>query len=251
MDKCIIINADDCGKNQEVNAEIEKSILLGKITSTTIMANMDDFDGAVQLYKKYGNQISFGWHINLDEGPALTNSQLLLDKGFFVEREGKIYLNGGKYKKSFFNAEMRNEIKKELRNQWQKLRDNGIDISHADSHHYYHTQPCMISIIPSLFKELRIKRCRHISNYGVYGINRMLRSLWADYFKFQGIKMPDTFCFFKDYYKDSSLKQGDVVELMIHPGHPSAVYEEEYELMLDADYNSIWPKAKLITYKEI
>ena len=40
----IIINADDCGANKQVDTAIEKAILADRITSTTIMANMDDFE---------------------------------------------------------------------------------------------------------------------------------------------------------------------------------------------------------------
>lgn len=47
----IIINADDCGYSEKVNAAIEDCILKNAITSTTIMANMDDFEGALRLYK--------------------------------------------------------------------------------------------------------------------------------------------------------------------------------------------------------
>lgn len=41
----VIINADDCGISQYVDREIERFIQLGKITSTTVMANMDDLEG--------------------------------------------------------------------------------------------------------------------------------------------------------------------------------------------------------------
>ena len=77
-----IINADDCGKSVIVNKAIEASIINGLITSTTVMANMDDFAGAVRLFQEYGSRISFGWHINLTEGEPLSSSQLLLDNGY-------------------------------------------------------------------------------------------------------------------------------------------------------------------------
>lgn len=46
----LIINADDCGKSKDVNVAINHFIEAGKITSTTIMANMDDLDGAARLF---------------------------------------------------------------------------------------------------------------------------------------------------------------------------------------------------------
>lgn len=251
MNRRIIINADDCGISQQVNTEIKKCIEQGKITSTTIMANGADFEGAVYLYKQYNKVISFGWHLNLDEGLALTRSQLLLDKGFFIEQDNKIYLNGSSFGSSIFNKEMSLEIKKELREQYIKLRDNGIEVTHADSHHFFHTHFSMVRIIPSILKELNIYRCRQISNYGIGGINGLVRQFWTNYFKSKGLRMPDTFCFFKDYYNNSMLKQGESIELMIHPGHLKYPYKEEYELMLKTDYDKNWPTVKLITYKDI
>lgn len=247
--KRIIINADDCGKSQIVDASIEEAIKLGRISSTTIMANMDDFEGAVRLYKLYHNYISFGWHINLDEGSPLTRSQLLLDKGFFIEKEGVVLLNGKKYSRRFLDSRMRNEIKKELRAQWEKLNDSGIKITHADSHHYYHTQPSMIQVMPSLFHELNITRCRHVSNYGITGFSGMARAFWAAYFRTRGLKMTDTFCAFEDYNNNPRLKQGETIELMCHPGHPSEKYQNEYNLIKNTDVAK-WG-AKMITYKEI
>ncbi len=247
--KHIIINADDCGKSVQVDSAIEEAIKLGKISSTTIIANMEDFEGAVKLYKQYYKQISFGWHINLDEGEPLTKSQILLDKGFFIEKDGVVLLNGKKYSKRYLNKGMRNAIKKELRVQWEKLHDSGIEITHADSHHYYHTQPSMIQIMPSLFHELKISRCRHISNYGIPGLRGFARKTWAAYYKMRGLRMPDTFCSFEDYFKTPSLKQGNTIELMCHPGHPSEKYKKEFELIRNTDVSN-WG-AELITYKEI
>lgn len=247
----IIINADDCGISSHVNEAIEKSIIAGKITSTTIMANMDDFEGAIRLYKAYCDRVSFGWHINLDEGEPLTSSQLLLDKGFFIEKEGRVLLNGGTYSRKYLSREMREDIKKELRAQWEKLRDSGIDISHADSHHYYHTQPSMVQVMPSLFRELNIKRCRHVANYGISGMSSLIRSAWAVYYRMHGLSMPDNFCFFREYLNNPNLKQGNIIELMVHPGHIGKEYDEEYKTMLGTDYKEKWPSVSFITYREI
>ncbi len=245
----IIINADDCGKTPAVDSAIGEAILKRKISSTTIMANMDDFDGAVRLYNEYKEIISFGWHINLTEGVPLTQSQLLLDKGFYKEADGLIQFNGETFWRQYMNKPMRSEIKKELRAQYEKLRDNGIEITHADGHHHIHTAPSMILIMPSLFKELRIKRCRHIMNYGVSSFSFWGRQIWALPFRFRGIKMPDTLTSFNTYYSNSSLRQGATVELECHPGHPKEVYKKEMELMYATDIES-W-NAQFITYKEL
>ena len=101
--KKIIINADDLGMSGTVNREIESCIQKGLITSTTIMANMPDFDGARKLYDTYNEAVSFGWHINLTEGEPLTKSQALLDFGYFVETKDGVRMNGMAFwKQKFF-----------------------------------------------------------------------------------------------------------------------------------------------------
>ena len=249
--KNIIINADDCGMSTNVDACIGEAILLGKITSTTIMANMYDFEGAVRLYREYHNEVSFGWHINLDEGTPLTESQLLLDIGFFTLVDGKLLLNGRSFGKKYLNKHVRNEIRRELRAQYEKIRDHGIDITHVDSHHYIHTQPSMILVIPSLLNELGIKKCRRVANYGVSGLRAMAKDFCATYYKFHGLTMPDTFCSFREYLSNCNMKQGNTIELMIHPGHPKEEYALEYKSMMDIDYGEVWPQAKMISYKEL
>ena len=92
--KRVIINADDCGASDFANHCIEDEIARGGVSSTTIMANMPGFNGAVEMYRKYHDTVSFGWHINLTYGEPLTQSQILLDKGFFLEKEGHVLFNG-------------------------------------------------------------------------------------------------------------------------------------------------------------
>ena len=54
-----IINADDCGYSAHVNEHIRAAIALGRISSTTIMANMGDFEGAVKMYHELHDRASF------------------------------------------------------------------------------------------------------------------------------------------------------------------------------------------------
>ena len=210
----IIINADDCGYSNYVNSEIERAIIEGRITSTTIMANMSDFDGAIELYKKYSTSISFGWHINLTEGRPLTYSQILLDKGFFKETSEGIVFNGLEFWKKNPSREMYNDIKKELICQYEKIKDSGVCISHVDSHQHIHTCPGLYLLFPSLLRELGIQKCRRLRNNVPSLVNRTIRTLWAIPFRARGIKMTDYFCSFKDFYLHSSIPQGKTVELM-------------------------------------
>ncbi len=244
----IIINADDCGKDLVVNQEIGKAIQYGKISSTTIMANMDDFEGAVKLYNDYHDVISFGWHINLTEGSPLTQNQYLLDKGYYKEIDGQVVFNGEVFWRSRLDKEMTTGIKKELKTQYEKIRDNGIEITHADGHHHIHTAPSLLFLIPSLLSELRIERCRHISNYGVSTMSYLARQIWTIPYKVRGLKIPNTFTSFAAYHNNPRMRQGRVIELECHPGHPKDIYKKEMELIYSTDLKG-WD-AQLVTYKD-
>lgn len=254
----IIINADDCGFSECVNSHIEQAILSEKITSTTIMTNMDDFDGAVRLYNKYNSNISFGWHINLSEGEPLLYSQILLDTGYYIEEDNHVYFNGLSFWKKRLSKEMLKEIRRELVAQYDKLCDNGIRITHADSHHHIHTSPSLFFLMPGLFKDLNIKQIRRIRNYNSHGINKLLRNIWALPFKIRGIRMPDEFCSFKQYIENKSTglaSYDSTIELMCHPGfsdisHPFFLtFQDENNLLMDTDLETL--DSKMITYREL
>ena len=245
MTKRIIINADDCGMSQTINNHIEQAILAGKITSTTVMANMDDFEGAVNLYKQYGDQISFGWHINLSEGKPLLYSQLLLDKGFYNETEEGLEMNGKFFFRKWLSLAMRDEIEKELMAQYTKLKDCGIEISHIDSHHHVHTSTWAVTFIPKLLKETNIAAMRNITNNMTFGISYLARCAWTKAFKIQypGLSIPDVLSGYNRFAKVGQLKKGSVIELECHPGHP-AYSDEEKKLLA----TSLSERFELINY---
>jgi len=83
----IIINADDFGYSKAVNYGIIDSYLDGVVRSTTLMANMDGFDHAVDLAKKHRG-LAVGVHLTISTGRPLTDlNQGFLDKnGDFKRR---------------------------------------------------------------------------------------------------------------------------------------------------------------------
>lgn len=251
MKNCsIIINADDCGLNEHVNKEIERFINAGKISSTTVMANMHDLEGAVRLYGKYGDKISFGWHMNLTEGEPLLKNQLLLDNGYYKEKDGRVVFNGLSFRFKQVPRYMFPEIKKELIAQYEKIKDSGIIITHADSHHHIHTTKGFVGFFPGFLKEIGIGKCRRMRNYMDFSMSYCARQAWAMWFRLHGLKMPDCFCEFQEYHDKPNTRNWKSLEIMVHPGHPSEAYTKE-ALLLDEDFDKLFSTAKLINYKEI
>lgn len=247
----VIINADDCGYSQQVNADIEKFIKLGKITSTTIMANMPDLAGSKRMYDLYGNTISFGVHLNLDCGSPLLYSQQLLDYGFYrQESDGSIVFDGRKFYNKMLPPSLWNPLSDELLAQINAIRDCGIQPSHVDGHHHVHASIALIPILPHVLRESGIYKVRRIWNYMPVSLNYLCRQGWAEYVKLAtGGKslMLDRFSSFRNYYNKRAIKCNSI-ELMCHPGKGPDT--EENSLMLSVDYDNL-TDFELINYNNI
>lgn len=249
----VIINADDCGISKNVDAEIERFIQLGKITSTTVMANMEDLGGAKRLYDTYKDTISFGVHVNLTDGEPLTHSQALLDYGYYKEEDGKVVLNGYPFINKRIPKRLHKEIINECVAQINKVRDYGINISHVDSHHLMLTSQSMISMTPEILKLTGVKKIRRARNYiEKKTISFYIRQAWFRYMKLQvkGLKSTDWFEMFTSFYNLSAkgFRMNGSIELMTHPG---GNYPEEDKLMLSTDYDELFKGIKLINYNNL
>lgn len=242
-----IINADDCGYNKSINCAIAQMITLKKISSTTIMANMEDLEGAKDLYEQYCGEISFGIHFNLSEGEPLLYSQALLDYGYYKESEGRVIMSGKDYYYRPLPRYIRKEILNEILAQFYCLKDNGFDISHFDSHEHLHTSLGFYPLIPEIIELTGINKMRIMRNVVRNPMSRTLRNLWLMDIKRRSkeIRTSNYFCSYIEYMKNCellSMKQG-IIELMCHPG----ANLEETEAMIGNDYC----KFNVVSYNDI
>lgn len=252
----VIINADDCGMNAHVNQHIEQAIKAGKITSTTIMANMEDVNGAFELYERYKDSISFGIHFNLTEGVPLLKSRVLLDYGYYAEKDGTIVFDGKRaesfrYKK--LPSYIKSELYKELSAQIAKLQEGGVTISHLDSHHHIHTSFSLIGVIAQLSKDFNIPKIRNIRNYVPTSLNYYGRRAWEYISKMNNHRyiMTDYFAIYSEFFNNPNvqkIKGCQTLELMIHPGNPGESFIQEEHMMFDIDYPENF---QLINYNEL
>ncbi len=247
----IIINADDCGMSRKVNKHIEQAILSQKISSTTVMANMNDFEGAVELYKKYNSHISFGVHLNLTEGTPLIHSNILLEQGILKNEKGAITFTGN-FRYKYLNKEVSKALYQELDAQINKVVDSGIKISHIDSHHHIHTGVFVLPIIKQLAKDYRINKIRRVSNTALKK-SILLQKLWMKFMQSGNVKFTTSDYFFGfDEFINSGYrmikKEDAIIELMCHPG--GIYHPEEEELIYKTDLKRLF-HTELISYNEL
>lgn len=151
--KKIIINADDFGLTKENNEAIKEGFKTGVITATSLIANTDGFDNAVNDILPLIPDIDVGFHFNIVEGKSLSKSPYLCGKDeIFNNSYGQLILKSTN--KKFLNA-----IETEFRLQIEKVL-KFANISHVDSHVHTHAIPAIFELISKLSKEYGIKYIR-------------------------------------------------------------------------------------------
>ncbi len=215
-----IINADDFGRNSNVNAAILHSFQNGWVSSATIMANMPGFDNACQLAHQEKLVEKIGLHIVLTEGYPLTEK--IRNQPLFCDNSGRFKLNRNK-RVLWLNKDQKKALAEEIRAQVNRCRDNGIPITHVDSHHHIHEEIGVISVIISLMREFGIPYIRIMCNTAeLCSIHRRFYAmLYNGYLKYRGLNRTyyfgsiDQYIAFKKKYPKNITKK--IFDIMIHP----------------------------------
>ena len=277
----VIINADDLGYSLEINRRIEAAIVVGAITSSTIMANGPAFDDAVRISKQYP-QISFGVHLNIIEFKPICHTDVF-NKYDLLNSSGE-FKEGAIYALTTITDELQDAIFDEFAAQIDKVRDAGVRLSHIDSHQHTHTIYSLRYTIVKLMNEYqlnKVRRCRipsiRLMLWGYKGPkvildkskavapkkkNVLYRRIylfvvkyqcwsWIRLFRRKG-KITDAFYAYQMLCENWNILRRDVegkcIELMCHPGHPA--YEHESQMVLRKQMNKM-TDIELITYNDL
>ncbi|MFZ0519948.1 MAG: ChbG/HpnK family deacetylase [Candidatus Acidiferrales bacterium] len=155
--KKLILNADDFGMTRGVNEGIVRAHREGILTSTTLMANGEAFDDAVERVRA-NPELGVGCHLVLVGGKCVApresvasladaNGTLPDSLPLFVARISSGMIRG-------------EEIERELRAQIDKIRAAGIEPTHLDTHKHMHAHPRVMEILGKVAKECGITRVR-------------------------------------------------------------------------------------------
>jgi hopanoid biosynthesis associated protein HpnK len=155
--KRLIVNADDFGVTRGVNQGIIRCFQEGIVRSTTLMANGDAFDDAVELAQA-NPELGVGVHLVLIGGRALAPR----------EQIGRLAGTGGALPKTVKSLILKlstgriraNEMEAELRAQIERIRAAGVAPTHVDSHKHAHLHPAVMNAIARVADEFGIKRVR-------------------------------------------------------------------------------------------
>lgn len=280
----IIINADDLGKNHQVNSAISEALSLHLITSSTIMANSTTWKEIHEIVSK-NPQASFGVHLNLTEGKSLTNSDVFY-------KQGVVDANNCFTKKIREIKRPSRELLDAVFNEWDAqinkvLNIEKIRVSHFDGHHHIHGDYVFRKVLMRLCEKFGVYniRNRYVSPVtGMrYAVNAVFRAMsripgalnLASYMRPLGkpfdymygvmecscwqnqvkkvVRTPDYFNSYENICEllklDMTYPMDSIIEIMCHPGHQN--YAKEYEMMKIHTIDKYLRDYMLVNYREL
>lgn len=212
----LIINADDYGLTQSCTLAIIEAFDRKLIHRTTMCANGSYFDEACLLAEKLGLKDKIGIHINLIQGKPLT--QEMAQEHLFCDEHGIFRGKIDRYK--FLNKAQKAILYNEVSAQVIKLREAGIPVAFADSHHHSHTRPVLLPTILRALKKQSINAIRIHYNMGVKNLLKSgYKYLFNLYLKLNGFQVTDYFGGFDDSNEIETPKANKVYEIMVHPDY--------------------------------
>ena len=282
----VIINADDLGKSSAVNREIGYALSNGHITSSTILANTLYWDEVHNIVDS-NPQASFGIHLNLTEGKALTESSLFRALGV-VDDDNNFTSNIKTLDLS--NSDLLEAIYLEWDEQLHKvICDEKINITHVDGHHHIHTDIRLLEVLIKILNKWNVKYARgryntiqsnpkvffkrflyalsgkylyrfllKVKSIGLYPwftqaiLSNVETIYWSKVVK-KNLHIVDKFDSYEHFVNQLLLgykpSNNDVIELMCHPGHEK--YVEEYQMVMSKRLGGCLPDAALISYRNL
>ncbi|HVM74572.1 MAG TPA: ChbG/HpnK family deacetylase [Candidatus Saccharimonadales bacterium] len=155
--KNLIVNADDLGWTEGVNRGIADAHRQGLVTSTSLLANGEAFDSALEVARA-NPELGVGVHLNLSDGPPAAPAETV--RGL-LNTAGN--LEGGPESWLLRIAGRSlpiEEVEREWGAQIRKVREAGIEPSHLDGHKHVHMLPGLFEAALRLAKKNGIRAIR-------------------------------------------------------------------------------------------
>ena len=225
--KRLIVNADDFGLNKHTVAWTVKGFECGALTSATIMAGMPATEKAVEFAKAHP-QFSFGVHFYLvDEKPMCDPAEI---PSMIDPKTGRLWVTRQFIIRNFAGLIKVEDLKREMRVQYQAIKNAGVPISHIDGHGHNHRLPQSIKALAELKDELGLSKVRRCQDLAVVGgelglLSRVINGPMQRRLDKAGFKSTDHFLMNAGHSFDpkwfskalEALPDG-VTEIGVHPG---------------------------------
>jgi hopanoid biosynthesis associated protein HpnK len=146
----LIVNADDFGRNNAINAAVGLAHDQGILTSASLMVSENAAADAVQVARDRPS-LAVGLHLVLLGGRATLDPaeipHLANEDGLFARSPVR---TGLRY---FFSPDARRELAREIRAQFEAFKSTALPLSHVDGHHHMHLHPTVFRLLLPLARE--------------------------------------------------------------------------------------------------
>lgn len=248
----LIINADDFGASEEINNAIARAFKDKLISSTTILANGPEFEQACALAKKNGFADKVGIHLNITEGVPLSAAM----------RGSKIFCNAAgmfsflRFTHIILPMKELALLLDEFSAQIERCKLNGLQLTHADSHHHVHTELLIGITAMKALRRYNIPYMRLSDNVHRTSFPRKIyKSGFNFLLRLHGLRGTHYFCdmTYVGSVKESCDAPDHVVELMVHPALASdgEVVDALSRKPISASVQSIGYLRDLISFADI
>jgi hopanoid biosynthesis associated protein HpnK len=157
MSSKLIVNADDFGLTEGINKGIIECFCNGVVTRASLIVNTHAFTNAVELSRKH-SELKIGVHLTLTEEIPVTPSCKIKS---LVGSDGKHFKNYKVFLFEYLKKQINlNEVYIEFEAQIEKIINQGIKISHIDSHQHLHLIPEIFEIVKPLMEKFGIENIR-------------------------------------------------------------------------------------------
>jgi hopanoid biosynthesis associated protein HpnK len=154
----LIVNADDFGLSESVNDAVLQAFDRGILTSCSLMVGEPAAEAAVRAARERPG-LGVGLHVTTVCGhpvlPARAVPRLLDREGRLPDRPASAGLRYA------LDRETRDQLKRELRAQFERFRALGLPLSHVDGHLHMHMHPFVFDQVAALAEEFGC-RCLRI-----------------------------------------------------------------------------------------
>jgi hopanoid biosynthesis associated protein HpnK len=224
----LIVNADDFGLGPGINAGIARAVTEGILTSVSLMANGVACAEAIALASAWP-RISIGVHLALVGGRPVSPPETVPS---LVDRNGSFSSGYRELLGRFARGSIRlDEVYREWLAQARLLQEQGVRLTHLDSHQHLHVLPGLLGVALRVAAETGIGAMRApVEQSGGRAVEGMLFRLLArrarERIRSAGLWCPDHFLGFATSGRLTTAVLArhldrvapGMTELMTHPG---------------------------------
>jgi chitin disaccharide deacetylase len=152
------VTGDDLGQSPAVNSAIVRCHREGILTSASLMVAEPAAEEAVALVRELP-ELGMGLHLVLCDGTAASPPRAIPD---LVDASGRF--SGTPLWAGLFHwverRRLRAQLEYEIRAQFERYLETGLQLDHVDGHHHLHMHPVVFEIVQRCMEEHRVPLVR-------------------------------------------------------------------------------------------